>query len=166
MGISWACLFLRSVCHAKGSGCHAKGSGQLPWWSQQWAAGAPSNPTACACIPECYLCTYFSPLTVLGSSAKLICMSECAWFAWVNALCNLFRKKSQKVAAATSGWFMSRCWFTLCVTVEVNLELWSSASAATVAFARITRERQWRMGKKCLNLHRFPADHSHLRVKR
>ena len=36
-----------------------------------------------------------------------------SWFARVNALCNLSRKKSL-------GWFLSRRCFTLCITVEVE----------------------------------------------
>ena len=43
-----------------------------------------------------------------------------SWFARVNALCNLLRKKSQEVAASLPGQFLSRRCFTLCITMEVE----------------------------------------------
>ena len=43
-----------------------------------------------------------------------------SWFARVNALCNLLRKKSRDVAASLPGWFLSRCCFTLCIIMEVE----------------------------------------------
>ena len=43
-----------------------------------------------------------------------------SWFARVNALCNLSRKKSREVAAPLPGRFLSRSCFTLCITVEVE----------------------------------------------
>ena len=45
------------------------------------------------------------------------------WFARGNALCNLScknLKKSWEVAASLPGRFLSRHWFTLCITVEVE----------------------------------------------
>ena len=73
-----------------------------------------------------------------------------SWFARVTALCNLSRKKSQEVAAHfwVDFWagVASRCvqqW-------KLNLELRSSTNANTVAVAKITVERGWRMQKKCL----------------
>ena len=72
-----------------------------------------------------------------------------SWFAWVNALCNLSRKKLWEVAASLSGWFLCRCCFMLRVIQwELNLELWSSTNATTVAVAKITWERGWRVEKK------------------
>ena len=53
-------------------------------------------------------------------------MVQWSWFAQVNALCNLSRKKSREVAASLPGQFLSRHYFTLCITMELNLELWSS----------------------------------------
>ena len=55
----------------------------------------------------------------------------------------IFRARSR---SALPGRFLSRRCFTLCITVEVNLELWSN----TVAVAKITVERGWRVEKKCL----------------
>ena len=43
-----------------------------------------------------------------------------SWFARVNALCNLLRKKSREVAASLPGRFLSRRCFTLCVTMEAE----------------------------------------------
>ena len=43
-----------------------------------------------------------------------------SWFAWVNALCNLSRKKSREVAASLPGRFLRRCCFTLWITMEVE----------------------------------------------
>ena len=43
-----------------------------------------------------------------------------SWFARVNALCNLSPKKSQEVAMSLLGRFLSRCCFTLCITMEVE----------------------------------------------
>ena len=46
-----------------------------------------------------------------------------SWFAQVNALCNLSRKKSREVAASLPGRFLSRRCFTLCVTMQVELRI-------------------------------------------
>ena len=43
-----------------------------------------------------------------------------SWFARVNALCNLSRKKSREVAASLPGQFLSRRCFTLCTTKEAE----------------------------------------------
>ena len=43
-----------------------------------------------------------------------------SWFAQVNALCNLLCKKSREVAASLLGWFVGRCCFTLCITMEIE----------------------------------------------
>ena len=43
-----------------------------------------------------------------------------SWFAWENARCNLSCKKLQEVAASLLGQFLSRCCFTLCITMEVQ----------------------------------------------
>ena len=43
-----------------------------------------------------------------------------SWFARVNALCNLSRKKSWEVSASLPGQFLSKRCFTLCVTMEVE----------------------------------------------
>ena len=43
-----------------------------------------------------------------------------SWFAQVNALVNLLRKKSREVATSLPGRFLSRCCFTLCITMEAE----------------------------------------------
>ena len=43
-----------------------------------------------------------------------------SWFAQVNALCNLSRKKPREVAVPLPGRFLSRHCFTLCITMEVE----------------------------------------------
>ena len=43
-----------------------------------------------------------------------------SWFARVNALCNLSRKKSREVAESLPSRFLSRRCFTLCVTMDVE----------------------------------------------
>ena len=46
-----------------------------------------------------------------------------SWFARVNALCNLSRKKSARGRSALPGRFLSRRCFTLCITVEVEIRI-------------------------------------------
>ena len=43
-----------------------------------------------------------------------------SWFARVDVLCNLSRKKSREIAASLPGRFLSRRCFTLCITMEVE----------------------------------------------
>ena len=43
-----------------------------------------------------------------------------SWFARVNALCNLSRKKSREVAASNPGRIRSRRCVTLCITMELE----------------------------------------------
>ena len=64
-----------------------------------------------------------------------------SWFARVNVLCNLLRKKSQEVTAHFRADFWK--W-------KLNLESQSSTNANTVAVVKITMERGWRVDKKCL----------------
>ena len=45
---------------------------------------------------------------------------QLSWFAQMNALCNLSRKKSREVAASLPGRFLSRHCFTLRITMEVE----------------------------------------------
>ena len=63
------------------------------------------------------------------NSLNLFCLSHClitywavqwSWFAWMNAVCNLLRKMSREVAVSLPGWFLSRSYFTLCITMEVE----------------------------------------------
>ena len=61
-----------------------------------------------------------------------------SWFARVNALCNLSRKKSpREVAAQLPGRFLSRRCFTLCITVEVE--------------PRIAKQYKWQYCCSCTN---------------
>ena len=53
------------------------------------------------------------PAAVLGGSVKLVCMSECPFI-------NLSCKKLREVAVSHLGQFLSRCCFTLCVTMKVE----------------------------------------------
>ena len=66
----------------------------------------------------------------------------------MNALCNLLCKKSQEVAASLLGQFLSRRCFTLCITMVVESRIVKQYT--TVAVAKITVERGWRVEKKCL----------------
>ena len=72
-----------------------------------------------------------------------------SWFAQVNALCHLLHKKSWEVAASLPGRFLSRCCFTLCITREVEPRIGKQWNATTVAVAKITGQRGWRLEKKC-----------------
>ena len=69
------------------------------------------------------------------------------WFARVNALCNLSRKKLWEVAAHSRADFwvgVASC----CVSQwRFSLELWSSTNANTVSVAKITVERERRVEK-------------------
>ena len=68
-----------------------------------------------------------------------------SWFARVNALCNLSRKESRKVAAH----FRADFWVGVAsLQWKLNLELRSSTNANTAAVAKITVERGWKVGKK------------------
>ena len=80
--------------------------------------------------------------------------AQWSWFAWVNALWDLSKKKLREVAASLPGRFLSRRCFTLW---KLNLELRSSTNATAVAVAKITQEWGWRVEKKCLLCH-FLAD--------
>ena len=70
-----------------------------------------------------------------------------SWFARVNALCNLSRKKLREVAASLPGRFLSRHCFTLCITMEVEPRIAKQYKCQSVAVAKITVERGWRVKK-------------------
>ena len=76
-----------------------------------------------------------------------------SWFARVNALCNLSRKKSREVAAH----FRADFWVGVASRWKLNLESRSSTNANTVAVAKITLGRGWRVEKK-VSLRRFLAE--------
>ena len=93
--------------------------------------------------------TNMAKLVIISvSSTQRYRAVQWSWFARVNALCNLSRKKSREVAASLPGRLPSRHCFTLCITMEVELELRNSTNASTVAVAKISRGRGWRVGKK------------------
>ena len=58
----------------------------------------------------------------------------------MNALCNLSRKKSREVAASLPDRFLNWRCFT-----KLNLEFRNSINATTVAVAKITGKRGWRV---------------------
>ena len=74
-----------------------------------------------------------------------------SWFARVNALCNLSRKKSQR----TSG-PISRC-FTLCITVEVEPRIAKQYKCQYCGSCKNYRGKGMEGGKK-VSLRRFLAD--------
>ena len=57
---------------------------------------------------------------ILSSVFSLYWAVQWSWFAWVNALCNILRKKSREVEVSLPGRFPSRCCLTLCITMEVE----------------------------------------------
>ena len=73
-----------------------------------------------------------------------------SWFARVNAPCNLLRKKSREVAASLPGRFLSRRCFTLCITMEVEPRIVKQHKCHHCCSCKITGERGWKVGKKCL----------------
>ena len=78
----------------------------------------------CCSFGGCFY-IYLLHLFLAGNSGHLYWSCYWAvrwsWFAQVNVLCNLPRKKSQEVTASFLGWFLSRCCFTLCMEVECRI---------------------------------------------
>ena len=56
-------------------------------------------------------------------TSRLYWVVQWSWFARVNALCNLSRKKSREVAASLPGRFLSRRCFTFFITMEVEFRI-------------------------------------------
>jgi len=75
---------------------------------------------------------------------------QCSWFAWVNALCNLSCKKLREVAASLPGQFVSRCCFTLCITMEVEPRFAKQYKCHHCYICKNYREKGMEGGKKCL----------------
>ena len=89
-------------------------------------------------IAVCGMLTYRQPLTVWKQEGTSVLKAtwlkrglkntisfyywvvQWIWFARVNALCNLSRKKSREVTASLPGRFLSRRCFTLRITMEVE----------------------------------------------
>ena len=75
----------------------------------------------------------------------------------MNALCNLSRKKSREVAGSLPGRFLSRCCFTLCITVEVEPRIAKQYKCQYCCSCKNYREKGMEGGKK-VSLRRFLAD--------
>ena len=83
-----------------------------------------------------------------------------SWFARGNALCNLScknLKKSREVAASLPGWFLSRHWFTLCITVEVEPRIVKQYKCHHCCSCKNYRGKGMEGGKK-VSLHRVLAN--------
>ena len=79
------------------------------------------------------------------------------WFAWVNALCNLSRKRSREVAASLPGRFLSRRCFTLCITMEVEPRIAKQFKCHHCCSCKNYRGKGME-GEKKVYLRRFSAD--------
>ena len=84
-------------------------------------------------------------------------MVQWSWFAWVNALCNLSRKKSREVTASHPGQFLSRRCFMLCITMEVEPRVAKQYKCQHCCSCKNYRGEGMEGGKK-VSLHRFLAD--------
>ena len=73
-----------------------------------------------------------------------------SWFAQVNALCNLLRKKLQEVAASLPGRFLSRRCFMLCITVEAEPRIAKQYKCHHCCSCKNYRGKGKEGGKKCL----------------
>ena len=80
-----------------------------------------------------------------------------SWFARVNALCNLSRKKSREVAASLPGRFLSRRCFTLCITMEVEPRIVKQYKCHHCCICKNYRGKGTEGGIK-VSLYRFLAD--------
>ena len=78
-------------------------------------------------------------------SKSLYWVVHWSWCARVNAVCKSF---TQDVAASLPGWFLSRCCFMLCITMEIEPRIAKQYKCHPVAVVKITRERGWRVDKK------------------
>ena len=66
------------------------------------------------------LCINFIFSLIRGIECSFYWAVQWSWFAQVNALCNLSRKKSWEVATLLPGQFLSRRCFTLCITMKIE----------------------------------------------
>ena len=83
------------------------------WKFNTYNMNTHTHTRACMHTDKCVSC----------SGKELHCgywVVQWSWFAWVNALCNLLRKKSWEVTASLPDRFLSRRSFTLCITREVE----------------------------------------------
>ena len=73
-----------------------------------------------------------------------------SWFAQVNALCNLSCKKLWETAASLPSWFLNRCCFTLCITMEVEPRILKQYKCHHCSSCKKYQEKGMEGGKKCL----------------
>ena len=83
--------------------------------------------------------------------------SDSSWFARVNALCILSRKKSREVAASLPDRFLRRRCFTLCITMEVEPGTAKQYKCHHCCSCKNYREKVMEGGRK-VSLRRFLAD--------
>ena len=93
----------------------------------------------------------------------VLCLQKCymywvvqwSWFAQMNALCNRSCKWSQQVSASFPGWFLSRCCFTLCITMEVKHRIAKQYKCHYCCSCKNYREKGMEGGKKVSLRHFF-----------
>ena len=93
-------------------------------------------------------CTYC--LQNLGITCIAYWAIQRSWFARVNALCNLSRKKSLRGRSALPGRFLSRRCFTLCITVEAEPRIAKQYKCQYCCSCKNYRGKGMEGGKKCL----------------
>ena len=91
----------------------------------------------------------------------LLAYWEVQWsrFARMNALCNLLRKKSWEVAVSLTGWFLSRCCFKLCITMELEPRIAKQCKCHHCCGCKNYQGKEMEGGKK-VSLDHFLADHN------
>ena len=98
------------------------------------------------------------PLTFAHGPVIIIYWAvQWSWFARVNALCNLSRKKSREAAASLPGRFLSRRCFTLCITMEVEPRIAKQYKCHHCCICKNYRGKGMEDGKQ-VSLRRFSAD--------
>ena len=104
---------------------------------------------------QCYNSAFSYPFFA-SSMKRNVCIMLIYWalqwscFAWVNALCNLSCKKLWEVTASVLGWFLSRCCFTLCITVEVEPRIAKQYKCCHCCSCKNNWGKGMEGGKKCL----------------
>ena len=101
--------------------------------------------------------------TVITENRNGLRAVQWSWFARVNALCNLSRKKSREVAASLPGRFLSTRCFTLCITVEVEPRIAKQCKCQYCCSCKNYRGKGMEGGKK-VSLHHFWADQEIVRL--
>ena len=92
--------------------------------------GSQSLNGICVCVCVCvygmnlkYALCWHIHISVHSVLCQCYWAIQRSWFAGVNALCNLSRKKFARGHSTLPGRFLSRCCFTLCLTVEVETRI-------------------------------------------